>query len=752
MSDVRSFTARPLSKQARSDFKDAFRVYLSSSSLAALRLRADDLCNVTSAEGTPKTAIAWTAVENIQSTVVQTSRALQDCYGIKIGEKVAISKIEGALEDVESVILVDCSDPEKLSRYGSIPTEEQVHWQWALEFPLLRCEVLAIGLTFELELKGQRRNFQVVKIHTQNPQSSRTIFRFTNNSKVSIGMDTEQPVELPSSLAVRSTSLGGLSRQIDDINESLSDFNIDPSRLVMPSFYEHSRGILLYGPKGTGKTALLQQVEKAGWRQVFKVGTSSLGRSISEGEAKLRNLFQEAVHSKPSVIIIDQLEFIAPKRSSFESQSLASVLCENLDAIRTASILVVAATRHPNDVDDALRTPHRLGTEIEIPVPTAQDRAEILRAIRGPASAGLNEELIDMLAEKTHGYVGADLFALLQLVCRKARQRQLLLSSSVPSPANASLQILDSYSEIPNDEKTPVSLAIQEVDIVSSLQEIRPTAMREVFLETPKIRWTDIGGQHEIKKRLQQAVERPLKHPQRMQRLNVKSKKGVLLYGPPGCSKTLTVKALATEAGLNFLAVKGAEILSMYVGESERSLREIFRKARAARPSIIFFDEIDAIAARRSSSSQGGVNVLTTLLNEMDGIEELRNVLVIAATNKPDVLDPALMRPGRLDNILYIGPPDFEARREILLIWAGKSVIHPEVDMDELALQTEGYSGAELVSICETAGDAALDEEEQTHQEQSVKRKHFEYALGQVRRQITHAIIQEYEQWRDTQA
>ena len=234
-----------------------------------------------------------------------------------------------------------------------------------------------------------------------------------------------------------------------------------------------------------------------------------------------------------------------------------------------------------------------------------------------------------------------------------------------------------------------------------------------------------------------------------MRRLNVHSKKGILLYGPPGCSKTLTVKALATEAGLNFLAVKGAEILSMYVGESEKALREIFRKARSARPSIIFFDEIDAIASKRSSTSQGGVNVLTTLLNEMDGIEELKNVLVIAATNKPDVIDPALMRPGRLDNILYIGPPDFEARKEILNIWFCKSIVHPEVDLECLASATCGYSGAELVSICETAGDAALDEEEETGEEQYVRWKHFQYALGQVKRQITDAVILAYEHWRD---
>ena len=210
----------------------------------------------------------------------------------------------------------------------------------------------------------------------------------------------------------------------------------------------------------------------------------------------------------------------------------------------------------------------------------------------------------------------------------------------------------------------------------------------------------------------------------------------------------MTVKALATEAGLNFLAVKGAEILSMYVGESERALREIFRKARSASPSIIFFDEIDAIASKRGDKgSQGSLNVLTTLLNEMDGIEELKNVLVVAATNKPDVLDPALMRPGRLDNILYIGPPDLEARKEILKIWSSKSSVSQEVDIDKLASDTDGYSGAELVNICELAADAALDEEEEAGVEQDITLRHFEHALSQVRRQITNSVIREYEQW-----
>ncbi|KAJ9216691.1 hypothetical protein DTO166G4_1537 [Paecilomyces variotii] len=740
MAENRTFTVRPLSKQPRNDLRDSFRINLSSSSLASLKLRAGDLCDLRLGEGSPKTAIAWAAVENIQNTVVQTSKALQECYGIKLGDKVSICKADQQLDEVDTVRLQECTDPEKLEVFGVLPETDIGHWEWCLEHPLLRCEVLAVSLTFEVEVKGQRRSFRVVELSGTNPGASHTIYRFTGQSKVKIG-DGGGTTYRDRTLKVQSFGLGGLSRQIEQINESLSDFNAGLQRLEMPGFYEHSRGILIYGPKGTGKTSLLRQIEAAGWKRSFTIGTSMISRNVGEGETKLRRTFQEALRCQPSVILIDQLEFIAPKKSSQEPGSLGSVLCETLDGIKGANILVVAATRHPNDVDDALRTPHRLAIEVELPVPTAADRAEILRAIRG-SSLEPSDQMIDIIAEKTHGYVGADLFALLQLACRKARNRQVLESASIAGGHTESLA--------PAAHETDtglVSVKISEADVLLALQDIRPTAMKEVFLETPKVRWSDIGGQHDIKRRLQKAVQRPLQFPERMKRLNVNSKKGILLYGPPGCSKTLTVKALATEAGLNFLAVKGAEILSMYVGESERALREIFRKARSARPSIIFFDEIDAIAYKRGSSSQGGVNVLTTLLNEMDGIEELRNVLVVAATNKPDVLDPALMRPGRLDNILYIGPPDLEARQEILSIWSRKSVVHPEVDIADLALRTEGYSGAEIVSICETAGDAALDEEEETGQEGQIMWKHFEYALGQVRRQITPEVVQEYEQF-----
>ncbi|KAL4735547.1 P-loop containing nucleoside triphosphate hydrolase protein [Aspergillus similis] len=749
MPENRDFVVRPLSKQVRNDHRDAFRVYLSTSSLAILKLKAGDVCRILTSHGSSKQAIAWNSPESIGKSVIQASRTLQDCYGVKLGDQVSIVRVDEVLAEVGSISLVDCSDPDRAERYGPIAISDRNHWAWALEFPLSKCEALAVGLVFDLELKGQRRSFRIASIRGAAHNHDSTLFRLIETSKILIDDSQDDTDEKMSyRLQVIPLGLGGMGSQLQMLNEALADFQPGSDSLVMPPFYEHSRGILLYGPKGTGKTTLLGQIRQAGWRRTFDLGSSSIGRNAGDGDQRLRHIFQEAVRYQPSAVIIDQLDFIAPKKQSVDSYSLAPVLCECIESARSARVLVVGATRHPNDVDDALRTPHRLATEIELQIPTAHDRSEIVTAICGGPSPTLSKNLIELIAEKTHGYVGADIFALLQLVCRKARQRQI--SSNGKNHSEVADTISDGIKSLRIDGDLAVDLKIEEGDILLALQETRPTAMREVFLETPKVRWSDIGGQHDIKRRLQKAVERPLKFPERMKRLNVKSKKGILLYGPPGCSKTLTVKALATEAGLNFMAVKGAEILSMYVGESERALREVFRKARSARPSIIFFDEIDAIASKRGSSPQSGVNVLTTLLNEMDGIEELKSVLVVAATNKPEVLDPALMRPGRLDNMLYIGPPDLEARKEILNIWFCKSIVHPEVKVEELAMMTEGYTGAEIVSICETAGDAALDEEDESGQEQDVRWRHFEYALKQVRRQVTEDVIQGYEQWRDS--
>ncbi|EEP77728.1 ATPase [Uncinocarpus reesii 1704] len=742
MAERHKFTIRPVSRQPRNDSKDAFRVWMSAASLLQCHLIIGEPCHLQLDDGPRQTAIAWSAPEKIHDNVIQTSKLLQTMYGFKLGDKVTVTESKEPLREIGVARLEECTDATTIATYGELAEQDRPYWEWGLEHPLSNCEILALGMTFDYELKRCRRSFKIVEIDPGREKSENTIARFTLGSKVKIG--PVDPVSAPKSgLQVDTTGLGGLGPQIDQINERLRDFTAEAQKIEMPSFFKNSGGILIYGSKGTGKTSLLNKIEGAGWRSVFPIKSSIIGRSTVDGEAKLRKIFVDALKCQPSLISVDQLDFLAPRRGSNDGSSMASVLCECLDTLQDSHVLVAACTRHPNDVDDTLRTPHRLGIEIELPVPTGKDRAEILRALRGSADQP-GDGFLERIAAQTHGYVGADLFSLLQLSCRKAQSRQLSqfagerLDDKQDPPADA---------EAAEDKPSITPLEIREEDVTLALQETRPTAMREVFLETPAVRWSDIGGQRNIKRYLQKAVERPLKYPERMKRFNVSGKKGVLLYGPPGCSKTLTVKALATEAGLNFLAVKGAEVLSMYVGESERALREIFRKARAARPSIIFFDEIDAIAGRRGPGQQSGVNVLTTLLNEMDGIEELKNVLVVAATNKPDTLDPALMRPGRLDNILYIGLPDMEARKEILDIWFAKSDVHDEVDPIALAAQTEGYSGAELVSVCETAADAALDEEEEMGEEVQIKWEHFDKALQEVPKQISLPILREYERW-----
>ena len=505
MTESRQFTVRPLSKQPRPDLKDAFRILLSSSSLAAIKLRPGDLCSLTPADGPSRTALAWNAAENIQNTVVQTSRVLQDCYAIKLGERISITKDNDSLEDAKSVYLVERSDPERISKYGQLHSTDRSHWEWCLEYQLSRCELLAVGLSFELELKGQRRLFKVQRIRSREENSTHTLFRFSEDSKITIGDDgdieQENQQDTISRLQVRLSGLGGMSQPAKIINENLADFNSHASRLTMPSFYHHTQGILIYGPKGTGKTSLLRQIQAAGWRRAISVGGSP-----GEGETKVRSAFRDALHNQPSVIIFDQLEIIAPKMTSLDSLSLAPVLREGLESVKDASVLVVAATRHPNDVDDSLRTPHRLAIEVELQVPTARDRTEIIHGICGTESGQVDESLVQMIADKTHGYVGADLFALLQTACRKARKRQMAeLDSSGDSEEATAV-----HASTVTGGST-VLLEIKEDDILSALQEIRPTAMREVFLETPKVSWTDIGGQHDIKKRLQAAVERPLK-------------------------------------------------------------------------------------------------------------------------------------------------------------------------------------------------------------------------------------------------
>ncbi|KAF8250853.1 AAA-domain-containing protein [Wilcoxina mikolae CBS 423.85] len=543
-------------------------------------------------------------------------------------------------------------------------------------------------------------------------------------------------------------SIGGLGSQIESLRSLLMSVLEDADEFARKGLVP-PRGILLYGPPGTGKTMMLKAAACEMKVKSYVLDGKVMGKYMGESEAAIRKIFGEARNNQPSIIFMDEVDSLAPKRSEGEGSEgrVVATLLTEMDGLESPGedgtitrVAIVAATNRPNAIDEALRRAGRFEKEVEIGIPDVDARREILGLLMRKldfesASSKSKEDFVTALASRTHGYVGADLEAVVRGGFTLALERRR-------NTASATLVNDRSPALITNAGKTEVTL--RETDLETALKGVKPTAMREIFLEAPKVRWSDIGGQEEVKQRLREAVEWPLTHPEVFTRLGGTPRKGLLLYGPPGCSKTLTAKALATEAGLNFMAVKGPELFSMYVGESERAVREIFRKARAASPSIIFFDEIDALGASREGGKGSGANVLTALLNEMDGIETLKNVVVLAATNRPEIIDPALMRPGRLDTILYVGPPDLEARREILKIKTRKMAISPEVDIEELADRLDGFSGAEIVNICDEAIHYAMRE---SFDVEAVGKRHFEVAVEKAVPQITLSMRRKYEEW-----
>ncbi|KAK9463286.1 P-loop containing nucleoside triphosphate hydrolase protein [Lipomyces oligophaga] len=526
--------------------------------------------------------------------------------------------------------------------------------------------------------------------------------------------------------------LGGLSSEIALIKKTVE------LPLIRPQIFERfkispPRGLLLHGPPGTGKSTILRAIaNETPATHVLSVSASTvLGKYMGDTEAALARIFDEAKLYAPSIVLIDELDSLAPKReaeSSTEAEArVVSTLAELFDSLArpslesagTARVMVVAATNRLNNVDSALRRPGRFDREIEIRIPDVSARQEILALQLQGVPHDLTNAQILGIASNTHGFVGADIVALV---------REAVMSAVTRGDHNG--------TEVEN-------LTLDQSDFHSAMQTVRASAMREIFLETPKVSWDDIGGQQHIKQKLRETVEWPLTHPEAFSRLGITAPRGVLLYGPPGCSKTLTAKALASEAGLNFLAVKGPEVFNKYVGESERAIREIFRKARNASPSIVFIDEIDAISAARGHSEVGGDRVLTSILTELDGVEtNMSNVIIVAATNRPEIIDPALLRPGRIDRLLYVGPPDFDARVQILSVRFQNMSVDTDVDVVDLATRTDGCSGAEITALCQEAGLQAMNEDLGSHK---ICRRHFESALQGLNRSITKEMVDFYE-------
>ncbi|XP_070613785.1 ATPase family gene 2 protein homolog A [Erythrolamprus reginae] len=531
-------------------------------------------------------------------------------------------------------------------------------------------------------------------------------------------------------------SIGGLGNQLKTIKEMI-EFPLKQPDLFRKYGIPPPRGVLLYGPPGTGKTLLARAIANEVDAYFCTVnGPEIISKFYGESEARLRQIFSEASLRQPSIIFIDEIDALCPKREEAQNEvekRIVASLLTLMDGIGSedneGQVLVLGATNRPHELDSALRRPGRFDKEIEIGVPNSQDRLDILRKVLSKTPHSLSASDLTQLADGAHGYVGADLAAL----CKEAGMHALR-------------RILRKKENLLDDDVS-VSVIINHSDFLQAMNNVRPSAMREVTIDVPKISWSDIGGLEDVKLKLKQAVEWPLKHPESFIRMGIQPPKGVLLYGPPGCSKTMIAKALAHESGLNFLAVKGPELMNKYVGESERAVREIFRKARAVSPSILFFDELDALAVERgSSSSSANVTnrVLAQLLTEMDGIEQLKDVTVLAATNRPDMIDKALMRPGRFDRIIYVPLPDGATRREIFKIQFCKMPISSEVSLDELVIQTEKYSGAEITAVCREAALLALQEDiEAKH----VMKEHFQEALVVVTPRIPDSLQKFYEEY-----
>ncbi|KAI0028842.1 AAA family ATPase [Vararia minispora EC-137] len=537
----------------------------------------------------------------------------------------------------------------------------------------------------------------------------------------------------PNSTADAYSSVGGLTQQIELVRDLID------IPLMRPALFRHfglkpPRGILLHGPPGTGKTHLARAIASSTGSSVIIVNGPELTSAYhGETEASLRRVFADARERSPCVLVLDEVDAICPRREDgaggeVEKRTVATLLTEmdGIEAEGDVRVVVVATTNRPNAIDPALRRPGRFDREIEIGVPDVEARISILGVLLKKTPNSLTSEDLRAVASRAHGYVGADLAAVVREAGTLAIKRHLALSNTTGVAA------------------VPGALTVS--DLEAALPSIRPSMLRAHLLDAAPVRFSDIGGLDSTIARLRECVEWPLVHAQALARLGVRAPRGVLLCGPPGCSKTVLVRAIATETGVNFVAVRGPELVNKYVGESERAVREVFRKARAAAPSIIFFDEIDALAAARSNGTESGshTGVLISLLNEMDGIEELNGVTVIGATNRPDVLDSALMRPGRFDRTLYVGPPDHAGRVEILKIRTRKMSVDPELDVHAIAELTDGCSGAEISALCQ---EAALLAMQANIEAPYVPQSAFLEAARRVKRQITPEMLRKFERW-----
>ena len=659
------------------------------------------------------TALSWPGYESdFGKGTIRIDGYLRNNAGVSIDDKVTIRKIEAKI--AQRLIL---APTEPLRIVGGEEYLSQI----------LEGRVLARGDYVPINVMGRKIDLVVT---STTPTAEAVIV--TDQTKVTVG---EQVKEAPRAIPrIAYEDIGGLRPVIQKVREMI-ELPLRHPELFERLGVEAPKGVLLHGPPGTGKTLLAKAVASETNANFYSIGGPEImSKFYGESEERLREIFKEAQENAPSIIFIDEIDSIAPKREEVTGEvekRVVSQLLSVMDGLQSrGKVVVIGATNRINSIDPALRRPGRFDREIEIGVPDRDGRLEILQIhTRGMPLA----EDVDLkkLADVTHGFVGADLEALAKEAAIRALRR--ILPEINLEAENIPVEVLN-------------KIIVRMSDFQEALKEVEPSAMREVLVEVPDIKWEDIGGLEGVKEELREAIEWPLRYPELFAQMNAVPPKGLLLYGPPGTGKTLLAKAAANESEANFISVKGPELLNKFVGESEKAVREIFRKARQASPCIIFFDEVDSVAPVRGSST-GDSNVtervISQFLAEMDGLEELRNVVIIAATNRPDIVDPALLRPGRFDRMLLVPPPDLEARKQIFRIHTKKTPLAEDVKPDEFARKTEGYTGADIASICNTAVmlsikehiGKAKDAEDAKKRAKGLKvaKRHFDEAMQKVK-------------------
>ncbi len=631
--------------------------------------------------------------------------------GSSLGDKVSIKKADVA--DAKKIII---SPTEHQISFGS-DFNEYVKMKVLLGKPFV------VSNVFDISVLGRAIPFTV------SATKPKGVVVISEDTIVEV---RSKPMTLTSvhGPLIRYEDIGGLRDEVSRVREII-ELPMKHPELFEKLGIQPPKGVLLFGPPGTGKTLLAKAVASESNAHFINInGPEIMDKFYGESERKLRDIFEEAQQNTPAIIFIDEIDSIAPRRDDtkgeVERRVVAQLLALMDGLVTRGNVIVVAATNRPDSIDPALRRPGRFDREIEIGVPDRIGRKEILQIhTRGmPVDEDIDFE---DLVRKTNGFVGADLAAVSREAAMSALKRILpkidLDTEEIP------VGILE-------------SLTILKDDFNEALKSVEPSALREVMVEVPLVKWTDIGGLPKVKQDLIEAVEWPLKNPESFEKLGIKPPRGVLLYGPSGCGKTLLAKAAANESEANFIAVKGPELLSKWVGESEKGVREIFKKARQTAPTIIFFDEIDAMVPRRGSYSGSHVTetVVNQILTEIDGIESLENVMLIGATNRPDILDPSLLRPGRFDRLVLVPLPDREARLEIFKIHT-KDMPLLGVDIEYLAGRTDGYTGADIESICREAAMNALREDVES---QGISTLHFMDALSEVKPSVSEAEAKQY--------